>query len=71
MIYLIFFCRFFINCKEYYLFIVFIVISLFNIVLKIFFYLEIDWDIFFDRKKIYKFIIMYKIYNNCVLKYLF
>lgn len=70
MTYLIFFCRFFINCKEYYLFTALIVTSLPNIASKTSFYLETDWDTLFDRKKIYKLTTMYKIHNNCVQKYL-
>lgn len=66
MTYLFVFCRFFINCKEYYLFTALIVTSLPNIASKTSLYLETDWDTLFDRKKIYKLTTMYKIHNNCV-----
>lgn len=51
MTYLFVFCRFFINCKEYYLFTALIVTSLPNIASKTSLYLETDWDTLFDRKK--------------------
>lgn len=70
MTYLFVFCRFFINCKEYYLFTALIVTSLPNIASKTSLYLETDWDTLFDRKKIYKLTTLYKIHNNCVQKYL-